>query len=151
MDKMQQLLQEFDAARDELWALVDPLAPDFEIYPGWTKRELYAHMGGWDAIVFDAFRSYATGAPQRAFPYTGADDANSTFMRVRESLTIEDAKLEAEINRFASKVFLEAIPQERSGDLVTFPWGKESVVDWLKGAIKHERDHAQDVRDVLER
>jgi hypothetical protein len=149
MDEMRRLLQELDAARDELWALIDPLDPDFEIYPGWTKREFYAHMGGWDGIVFDAFRSYRTGVPQRVFPYSDIDEANAYFVRVRKTLPLEDAKLESEINRFAIKIFLEAIPPERMGDLIAFPWGIESITRWTQGAINHELEHAQDIREMV--
>lgn len=151
MNELQRLCQELDDARDELWALIDPLADSFEIYPGWTKREFYAHMGGWDAIVYDAFRSYRTGVPQRVFPYSDIDEANAYFVSVRRTLPVEDAKLESEINRFAIQVWLKDIPPERTGDLIAFPWGVQSILRWTRGAIDHELEHAQDIREMMGR
>ena len=47
------LMSEMDQARAELWQLVDAVDPATEIYPGWNKRDFFAHIAGWEAFVFE--------------------------------------------------------------------------------------------------
>lgn len=142
------LLQALDAERDHLWAVLADVDPAVDIYPGWNKRDFFAHIAGWEALVFDAFRKTLADEPVPPVPYTTVDAANAQFVAERQSATLEGAKLECEINRFALKIFLESIPAEAYGRLVRFPWGSEPVTQFVEGAIVHERDHARDIVEL---
>lgn len=142
------LLQALDAERDHLWAVLADVDPAVDIYPGWNKRDFFAHIAGWEALVFDAFRQTLAGAPVTPVPYTTVDDANAQFVAERQSATLEGAKLECEINRFALKIFLESIPADAFGQMIRFPWGSEPVTQFVAGAIIHERDHARDIVEL---
>jgi hypothetical protein len=143
-----QLMNELDAARDELWALLEAVDPDADIYPGWKKREFFTHIGGWEAMVYTIFRDYTARVPVKNYPYNGVDECNARFVADRRSLPLDDAKLECEINRFAIKTLLNGIPAEQFNDRVPFPWGQETVVQFIRGAVSHERDHAADIRQM---
>ena len=143
------LIKQLHEIRAELWFVLDRLDADFRIYPDWTKREFYAHISGWDAIVFDAFRSYRTGTRRRAFNYTDMDTVAYYFVSIRASLPLEDAKLECEINGAAIVTWLDTFSDESIQEEVIFPWGAESVENWLIGAIDHEREHLADIRKKL--
>jgi hypothetical protein len=143
-DDKNTLLRQLDEIRDELWAILDDFDPAVEIYPGWKKREFYAHMGGWDGMIFETLRDYTDGKTPKRYVYKNADDANEDFVAMRKGLPLETAKLESEINRFAIKVFLNAIPEDQYQQ-IQFPWGMETLIDFLRGAITHEREHADDI------
>ncbi|MBK8030038.1 MAG: ClbS/DfsB family four-helix bundle protein [Chloroflexi bacterium] len=142
------LLQSLDAERDNLWAVLADVDPAVDIYPGWNKRDFFAHMAGWDALMFTIFRDTVAGIPVTPYPYINVDVTNAQFVAERQSATVDGARLECEINRFALKIFLESIPAEAYGQLVRFPWASETVTQFVEGAIIHERDHARDIVEL---
>ncbi len=142
------LLQTLDAERDNLWALLAEVDPAVEIYPGWNKRDFFAHMAGWDALMFTIFRATVAGIPVTPYPYINVDVTNAQFVAERQSATVDGAQLECEINRFALKILLDSIPADEYGRLVRFPWASETVTQFIDGAIIHERDHARDIAEL---
>ena len=141
-----ELLDELTAARTRLWAALDGMATDAEVYPGWNQRDFFGHIGGWEALVYGAFRDHAAGvAGQGEYPFGSLDEANGHFVSVRQSMTLNDAKLECEIYRYAIERMLGDIPAARYGEEVAFPWGNESISRFLQGAIDHENDHAAEL------
>jgi hypothetical protein len=142
-----QLLQELNEARDVLWSHMAALDETVEIYPGWKKREFFAHMAGWDAMVFDVFRTHVSKQPPKDYRYTDVDDMNARFVAVRASTTVRDAKLECEINRFAMQTILEGI--DDFSEVVQLPWGKNTLTEFVQGAIEHELSHATDIEHLI--
>ena len=63
----------------------------------------------------------------------------------RQSLTMENAQRECEINRFPIKTLLIDIPAEDYGKLIRFPWGSDTVAEFIRGAIDHELGHARNM------
>lgn len=139
------LLHQLDAVRDDLWRTLEDFEADREIYPGWTPREFFAHIGGWEAMVYETLRAYTEGRTPKSYSYRGVDEANAAFVAARASLPLDDARLECEINRFAIKTLLNAIPESQFQQPVQFPWGFETLTTFLQGAIDHERTHLNDI------
>lgn len=148
-DQKTTLLAELKQARAELWAVLEPIGEDAEIFPGWNKRDFFAHIGAWEAMVYKEFWAYLAGVPVTGnYPFATMDEANAHFVDARRGFTAEDAKLECEINRYAIERMLMDIPAADYDKTVQFPWGGESIVDFLVEAIKHERDHAEEIRQL---
>ncbi len=135
------LLQTLDQTRALLWKALDALKETDEITPGNTIRDVYAHIAGWEALVFEALREHVDSVPARKYPYVDVDTANADFIAERRSLKTESIKRECEINRFAIRTLLTAIPAEEFEKSVRFPWGEESIPSFIQGAINHEREH----------
>ncbi len=143
-----ELMAEMDQARAELWHLVDALDPATEIYPDWNKRDFFAHIAGWEAFVFEVFICNAASAPLKTYPYNNLgniNEANAGFVAERQSSTLEGAKLECEISRYAIKRMMNDIPAEDFDKAIQFPWGKLTAAQFARDAITHERDHAADI------
>lgn len=79
------------------------------------------------------------------YPYSGVDATNAIFVAERQSLTMENAQRECEINRFPIKTLLIDIPAEDYGKLIRFPWGSDTVAEFIRGAIDHELGHARNM------
>jgi hypothetical protein len=141
-----QLIQELNTARAELWATVAALDDTREIYPNWTKREFLAHIAGWEAMVFEVIQRHLAHQPQKDYHYTNVDDANERFVSVRKATTIDDARLECEINRFAILTLLDQIADVNAG--IPFPWGTETLTEFIHGAVNHERNHMNDILNL---
>lgn len=140
------LLKELDDARDTLNAALDSISEVTVIYPGWRKREFMAHVAGWEAMCYEAFRDHVAGTPRRPYPYGDIDGANAYFVAVRQSMPLQDVRVEYEINHAIVRRFLVDIPEADYGQTVTFLWYGQTVEEFIKGAIEHERDHADDIR-----
>jgi hypothetical protein len=142
------LMQMLDAERDHLWALLADVDPEVEIYPGWNKRDFFAHMAGWDAMVFEVFHDTVAGVPVKDYAYTTVDETNAHFVAERQSMTLVSARRECEVNRFALKTVLDSIPADEYSRPIQLPWGIETVAQFVEGAIIHERDHARDIAEL---
>lgn len=140
-----QLLQELDRVRDYLWDVIKTVDPVVEIYPDWIKRDFLAHIAGWEALVFESFREYLTGISSKSYLYSDLDTANKDFVLMRRNSTAESVQLEAEAYRFAIKTMLSDIAADHYIALVHFPWGQETIIAFLQGAINHERKHADEI------
>ena len=149
-DRKADLLKELDDARDILNAALDRIDADVEIYPGWKKREFIAHIGGWEAMCYEAFRDFRAGTPRRNYPFSNTDAANDYLVAARRNMPLEDVMVEYEINRRVVKQFLEDIPVEDYDRPVSFVWYQETVEQFIRDSIKHELDHAADIRALAE-
>src|SRR6266498_4796815 len=97
-------MDEMDQARVELWMIVDALDPEIDVCPGWNKRDFFAHIAGWEACVYEVFINNSTSTPLKTYPYNNLknlDEANAAFVAERQSGTMDNIKLECEINRYA--------------------------------------------------
>lgn len=137
------MLQELINARSHLWQVLDALDDQVEIYPGWKKHAMFAHIAGWEALVFDMFHAHLFDHSPRDHDYRGADETNVRFLANRSSATLHDVRLECDINRYAILTLLERITD--FSEEVQFPWGFGSVAEFVEGAIEHELSHAADI------
>ena len=141
-------MEEMDQARAELWKIVDALNPEIDVCLGWNKRDFFAHIAGWEAIVYEVFLCNSTATPLKTYPYNNLDDldaANAGFVAERQSGTEDNIKLECEINRYAIKRMMNDIPAEDFDKPIQFPWGQLTAAQFARDAINHERDHAADI------
>ena len=147
-DRKIALLKELDDARVYLNDSLARLDDTTEIYPGWKKREFIAHIAGWESMCYEAFRDFLSGAPRRSYAFDNTDAANNYFVAIRQNLPLQDVTVEYEINRFVIRQFLKDIPEADYDQAVTFVWWQETVEQFVHGAVKHEMDHAADIRDL---
>ncbi len=145
-DRKAALIKELDDARDILNAALARIDADTEIYPGWKKREFVAHISGWEAMCYEAFRDFRAGTPRRSYAYSSTDAANAYFVAARQNMPLIDAMVEYEINRCVLKQLLNEIPIEDYDQAVAFVYYQETVEQFIHGAAKHELDHAADIR-----
>ncbi len=148
IDEKTRLLRELDDARVALWAILEDIDPSVEIYPGWNKRDFFAHIAGWEAWIFETFRDYLDGYPADRRRYASADEANAVFVAARRGSSVEAIRLECEINRFAINQFLADVPARSFRKPYRFPSGENSVAEFVESATTHERDHAREILEL---
>ncbi|MGZ6346744.1 MAG: hypothetical protein ACXWNC_04125, partial [Anaerolineales bacterium] len=57
------LLQLMDETRAKMEGILPHVNPRKEIYPGWTIREVIAHVTGWDDATIEALHAHIEGRP----------------------------------------------------------------------------------------
>jgi hypothetical protein len=143
----EQQLQEIMDARIHLWKVLDALDDNTEIYTGWTKHAIFAHIAGWEALVFDVFHAHLFKHEPAEHHYSGADNMNIRFIASRSSASLHDIRLECEINRYAILTMVQQIAD--FSEEVRFPWGLNTVAEFVDSAIEHELSHAADIVRLL--
>ena len=92
-----QILQELQAARTDMWQCLDELEDTVEIYPGWKKREFFADVAGWEAMVYEVFQQHDAKQEPLHIDYTGVDTFNERTGAVCQRLPLQDAKIEGDM------------------------------------------------------
>ena len=148
MDEREELIQELDKSRGVLLDLLAGIPPDSEIYPGWTLRQFYAHLTGWDDVVTASLREHAAGRRPAAPVVNGIDAYNAESIHTRETLDYEHIVKEWRLAREELKAAIRDFPPERLNEPLLFPWGRTgSVRQLVEVFVEHEgEEHANELR-----
>ena len=148
MDEREELIRELDKSRCVLLELLADLPPDIEIYPGWTLRQFYAHLTGWDVVVTMSLREHAAGRIPAAPVVNGIDAYNAESIHTREMLDDEHVVTEWKLAREELKAAIRDFPPERLSEPLLFPWGRTGSVRQLVDVlVEHEgEEHANELR-----
>jgi len=148
MDERDELIQELDTSRGVLLELLADIPPDSEIYPGWTLRQFYAHLTGWDDVVTLSLREHAAGRIPAAPVVSGINSYNAESIHTRETLDYEHIVDEWKVAREQLRTAIRDFPPERLNELLVFPWGPTgSVRQMVEVLVEHEgEEHANELR-----
>ena len=148
MDEREELIQELDKSRAILIELLADIPPDIEIYPGWTLRQFYAHLTGWDDAVTTSLREHAAGRIPATPVVKGINAYNAESVHTRETLDYEHIVKEWQLAREELKATLRDFPPERLNEPLLFPWGRTGSVQQLVDVfVEHEgEEHADELR-----
>jgi len=150
MDIRDQLVQELDDARARMRALIGELDSSTEVYPGWTLRELLAHITGWDDLVINTLNRHLTGMAPVISVNRGIDYYNATTLSGREGLPFEHIEREYHGTREQLKDLLRKIPPERFDEEMILPWGpKATLTIFIRVFSHHEIEHEEEIHAHL--
>ena len=147
-DKREQLIQELDEARSVLENLLIDIPPETEIYPGWTLRQFYAHLTGWDDAVTVSLQAHARGQTPATPAAQGIDAYNAESVATRSTLDYARIVHEWHLAREDLKAALRELPPEKLDETLLYAWGPTGSVERLiEVFVWHEgEEHAQELR-----
>ncbi len=147
-DKREELIQRLDEARAVLQALLADIPPETEIYPGWTLRQFYAHLTGWDDVVTASLRAHALGQTPATPAVKGVDAYNAESVATRSTLDYERIVREWNLAREDLKAALRELPLEKLDEPLLYAWGPTGSVEKMIGVfVWHEgKEHADELR-----
>lgn len=151
MSERQQLLDRLINARQEVIDLL-PEAEEHkeDIYPGWTLKEMLAHMTGWDDANIASLRAHITGHEPGTPADRGIDEYNVSTVTTREPLDYEHIHREWQQTRTILMGILQDMPEEKFNEPLILPWGEKGTVRYLVDIfVHHERTHAHDIAEWL--
>jgi hypothetical protein len=150
MQNKTQLIQQFNQARDEFRALLPGMDIHMEIYPGWTIKEVLAHLAGWDDATILALEAFTSGNPPPVPALLGIDLYNSQTVAERTTLDYEQIIREWEWVREKLVSILENITDENLEATIVSPWGPSmTVAELINVMTEHEEEHAEVIRGRL--
>ena len=129
-------------------SLLIDIPPETEIYPGWTLRQFYAHLTGWDDVVTSSLHDHAVGKIPATPVVNGINAYNAESVATRETLDLDHIVKEWCLARAQLKAALRDFPLERLHEPLLFPWGHTgSVSELIHIFVEHEgEEHAAELR-----
>ncbi len=144
MEKIDSLIREFEQARLKTRRQLEGIDCSMEIYPGWTVKELLAHLAGWDDATIAALQAHNQGESTPLLALRGIDAYNEQTVGERSELDYAQIVKEWELVREQLVALLQALPPEQLGDKIVSPWGPQvSVEELVRIMIEHEEEHAE--------
>ncbi len=145
------LLHRLDTTRESIEQILPTIDPDQEIYPGWTIKEMLAHMTGWDDATIDSLRAHVVGRPPSVDAIRSLDEYNERTVTTRHDLEYEQVLREWRLTRQVLRTLIEKIPDEKFLEPLIVPWGEKATLTFLVEMFReHEEEHAQDIRKWME-
>jgi len=141
------LLHRMDETRSKIEELLLEIDPHKEIYPGWTIRDLLAHMTGWDDATIDSLRAHAVGRPLSISAIRSLDEYNALTVSSRRDLDYAHVLKEWRLTRQVLRTIIEQLPEAKFFSPIIVPWGEKATVTNLVDMFRdHEEEH---IRDIL--
>lgn len=144
MQNKDEIIQEFNLAREKTRIILVEIDKNLEIYPGWKVKEVLSHLIGWDDANILALEAFATGQPAVVSASRGVDFYNAQIIEEREFLSYEQIVREWEGVREQFIAVLNKLTEEDLQSSIVAPWGVSmSVLELLTRMAWHEKEHAE--------
>jgi hypothetical protein len=144
------LIKQLDETRTKFEELLPRVDPGKEIYPGWTIKDILAHVSGWDDATIDSLRSHVAGRSPETPAKIGIDQYNLLSIQTRADADYEHVFNEWKLNRHILHTILEQMPEGKFNEPLIVPWGPLKTVGYLVDLFReHEEEHVQDIIEWL--
>ena len=144
------LIHRLDETRDTIEKILPAIDVTHEIYPGWTMKDMLAHMTGWDDVTIDSLRAHVIGRPPSVPAILSLDEYNNSTVSSRKDLDFDQVLNEWRLTRQVLRTIIEKMPEDKFFGPIVVPWGNKATVTSLVDMFRdHEEEHAQDVREWL--
>lgn len=150
MNDGDRLIERLDQSRRAMQRALSSVDAQREICPGWTIREILAHIAGWDEVGASTVRAHSAGETPPPLEIQGIDAYNETLVSKCEGLTYEEV---VQCWRSARRELVEALtdaPPEKLRERAQFPWGETGNITRLVSILaEHEREHADEILELV--
>lgn len=145
-----QLLQKLDRARESLEEVLPATDLPGQVYPGWTTKDILAHLSGWDDAIVDAFQAHVAGTSLTKRSFTTINAYNLESVSARRHLDYESILKEWRLNRQVVRTMVEQMTEEKLAEPLEVLWGGRVTIAKLVEIIhEHDLDHARDIGEWL--
>ena len=140
------LLSEIDHIRTEMGQVVQKIDTSLTIYPGWTIKEMIAHITAWEIVIHKAIQTYLAGEPPYFLHEQDFDIFNEEAVDYRASWSLEQVLKEwKDVREDLNKTIKKLKETDLDVEMV-LPWGSERTVAELIEIIgEHEGEHMKDI------
>jgi uncharacterized protein (TIGR03083 family) len=149
MEEITALIQQLDGARQAVATELAGIDQDQTICPGWTIKDLLAHLIGWDEVATAALRVYNLGQGPVTAPVPGIEYHNAQSVAMRKALSYNHMVKEWDLARDLLKAALLAVSSDKIDAPLLYPWGPTGTVRELVAIYaQHELEHAAELHEL---
>ena len=139
------LLAEIDQVRTDMGKVVQEVDTKLMIYPGWTIKEMIAHITAWEIVIHKAIQAYNAGDPPYFLREQDFDIFNEEAVAIRASWSMEQVLKEWSDVREELKNTIKKLKETDLPVEMVLPWGSErSVAELIEIIGEHEGEHMKD-------
>ena len=139
------LLAEIDQVRTDMGNVVQEIDTKLMIYPGWTIKEMIAHITAWEIVIHKALQAYMAGDPPYFLREQDFDIFNEQAVDFRAAWSLEQVLQEWKDVREDLKKTIHKLKETDLTVEMVLPWGSERTVAELIEIIgEHEGEHMED-------
>ena len=150
MAEAEHLIKELGQARSEMERAVSAVDRNREICPGWTVKEILAHIAGWDKVGTGTVRAHTAGELPPPLEAQGIDAYNAYLVAQSEMLTYEEMVQDWKLARSQFTDALAEAPPRKLTDQARFPWGETGPIAGIVSIlVEHEREHAREILELV--
>jgi len=152
MTEPEHLLSELENTRRKIMEMLPKaeLYRDKEIFPGWTLKEILAHMTGWDDVIIRCLHAHSTGNETDTPSIRSINAYNAEVIQTCKTADYEHTRKDWESRRETLMELIRDLPADRIATPFAFPWGGTgTVADVVKIFVHHEKSHARDITSWL--
>ncbi|MFN2184904.1 MAG: maleylpyruvate isomerase N-terminal domain-containing protein [Anaerolineae bacterium] len=150
MNDGERLIERLDQSRRAMQRALSSVDAQQEICPGWTTREILAHIAGWDEVGTSTVRAHSAGETPPPLEIRGIDAYNDFLVSKCEGLAYKEV---VQCWRSARRELEEALtdaPPEKLRERAQFPWGETGNITRLVSILaEHEREHADEILELV--
>jgi uncharacterized protein (TIGR03083 family) len=150
MNDGERLIERLDQSRRAMQRALSSVDAQREICPGWTVREILAHIAGWDEVGTGTVRAHSAGEAPPPLEIRGIDAYNEALISKCEGLSYEEV---VQCWRSTRRELVDALadaPPEKLHERAQFPWGETGNISRLVSILaEHEREHADEILEVV--
>lgn len=153
MTQAEELTRKLDQAHEKMAGLLPRIEPcrEREICPGWTIKEVLAHLTGWDDLVIVFLEAFARGDQPATPAFRSIDEYNAGTVSARSHLDYPRVQEEWQRTRLHLRQALQQMPPEKFGQTFLLLMGeKGTIADLLKIFIEHDAEHAAQIMEWLQ-
>jgi hypothetical protein len=145
------LLHRLDETRATIEEILPNIDPNKQIYPGWTIKDMLAHMTGWDDATIDSLRAHVIGRPPSVEAIRSMDEYNEHTVSSRQDLNYDHILREWRLTRQVLRTVIEQMPEDKFLEPLIVPWGEKATVTFLVEMFRdHEDEHIQDIKKWMQ-
>ena len=149
MDEGERLIEQLGKARSAMKRALCCVEREREICPGWTVKEMLAHIAGWDKVGASTVRAHVAGETPQPLEVQGIDAYNAYLVAQSETITYEEMVQGWKLARRQFTDALAETPPEKLKDQARFPWGETGTIARLVSIlVEHEREHATEILEM---
>ena len=149
MHEAERLIERLNRSRNAMQRAVSSVDAELELCPGWTVREMLAHVAGWDEVGTSTVRAHAAGMAPEPLEIQGIDAYNNMLIAKCEALSHEEV---IQYWRSARRELVDAVeetPPEKLREPAEFPWGEKGNITRLVSILaEHEMEHAHEILEL---
>jgi hypothetical protein len=140
------LLHRLDETRETIEKILPMIDRTLEIYPGWTIKEMLAHMTGWDDATIDSLRAHVVDRPPSVPAIRSLDEYNALTVSSRKDLEYDQVLKEWRLTRQILRTIIDQMPTVKFLQPLVVPWEEKTTVAFLVEMFRdHEEEHVHDI------
>ncbi|MEI6291358.1 MAG: ClbS/DfsB family four-helix bundle protein [Chloroflexota bacterium] len=150
MNTKESLINIMESSHQRILQVISKINPDREIYPGWTSKEVLAHLSGWDELVINYLESIIVGQVPAVIEGLDIDEYNLQAVKKRSGIDYARVYQEYKDLRKNLLKLLSSVPDDQVEISQMLPWGETgTLLDVVNVFGPHEAGHADDMDELL--